>query len=221
MAIISVLVVSGCNDQTITYLENTQYLESDLRRAESAQSSRAQSAQSSGSTTTPTATGAVASSGIASADASTLNTQASASPALSEGVDVCLDSLQAQTAISENLAAKGWKLLQADAENTGQKKRQRMQKAGVDAYVIPDGGCTFRSDAVAAGTAMAETRERLRRKFQERLSEGSPYGRHGVCDGYTVDLGGQTAWVYFTAADGNVCQKSPGLGITTRIIDNV
>lgn len=139
---------------------------------------------------------------------------------ITEGADACLKSAQYNTAILENLGSQGWQLSNnavADAE--GKPRTTTVSKPGVRGTVLPDGSCTFQAEDVAYTRLGAEVHENLVADFQGQFRRGSPDGRTGECDGYTIDTPDLRAWLYFTAVNGGSCTSArSGSSLTVRLL---
>jgi len=137
--------------------------------------------------------------------------------ALGEGLDTCLDGLRTETAFAENLASRGWAAgLESTPTDDGSKARS-VQKASVRGTILPNGGCTFRVESVALARATQIARKQLDEKYDGAFVVGSPVGRTGPCDGFTVNLGARKARLYFTSATGDHCTRG-GSGVTVTLL---
>ncbi|MBT9384813.1 hypothetical protein KM176_13165 [Pseudooceanicola sp. CBS1P-1] len=148
---------------------------------------------------------------LTQAEAAAVALQASLSD-MAEGVETCLQSLGGGGVV-ENAVSKGWVLTQTAAQ--GQSAGRQIRKNTLRGTIMPNRSCSFRTGAVAASMATSKVQSLLDEKFSGRYRKGSPYGRKGPCDGYTVDLGAERAWIFFTAENGDVCTGS-GAGVTVQ-----
>lgn len=136
--------------------------------------------------------------------------------ALSEGIAGCIDSFDPSVAAGAGFAAT-WTYAREGEGAVGEEEKLRaMRKSGVAASVVPGQRCTFRSNAITGAVARATARDVLDDRLGGAYTIGSPYGRTGECEGYTFDAGGVKLWMYFTDAQGGICDGS-GAGVTIRL----
>lgn len=140
---------------------------------------------------------------------------------MTEGADRCLNAARFKANAAENLVSLGWEGAKStsQAPKRGQSKSQTITKLGVRGTILPSGTCVFRAKNVAQSTLARNLQSYLATHFDGQVTVGSPKGRTGPCDGYTIDAPGLKAWLYFTSEAGDVCFKSgDGSGLTVKLL---
>lgn len=139
---------------------------------------------------------------------------------IAEGADSCLKAASSRVNAAENLTTYGWQgAKSADEIAKSGNKSQSINKLGVRGTILPSGSCVFRADSVALSTLTQSMTSYLEENFEGSLTVGSPHGRTGACDGYTINAPSIKAWVYFTNAKGDHCSKSSdGSGLTVKLL---
>ena len=142
-------------------------------------------------------------------------TAAGAPAALAEGIAGCIDSFDPSVAAGAAFAGTWTYAREGGPDVSEEEKMRAMRKSGVAASMVPGQRCTFRSNSISGVAARATARNVLDDTLSGEYTAGSPYGRTGDCEGYTFIRGGVKLWMYFTDAQGGICNGAgTGAGVT-------